>query len=243
MRGTWAFLPVFLFAASVVFSQSGHPFGGSLNRSAVSWLKNNNAFGPDHVIVSDLGKRVYQSLGMGRHFSLFLGKNLIKSGKASVAASWNDQLFLFELSDEQWSVLGLGPGSAQVKEGSVFYDRVKNPRSVTISDLRIADWPNIDGMREVTGVVTCEQKGLSGNKLALRMAFSAWGSTEAKFFYVDTLKEQGKIQFRFPAINDQEGRLICGPLVVFCDLCEVQGHRPGEITVLSNPLALLLNVR
>src|SRR5262249_58398839 len=95
-------------ATSVVDAGPGqqHGDGKSDREQALGWIRNNNAFGPNHKLVKDV-KAYLESFPDEAHgFQLELGANLVKSGKPALLVGWRRGFWVFELTAEQSAKVG-----------------------------------------------------------------------------------------------------------------------------------------
>src|SRR5262249_37703697 len=73
---------------------------------ALEWIRNNNAFGPDHQLVKDVKAYLDSFPDEAHGFQLELGANLVKSGKPALLVGWRRGFWVFELTAEQSAKVG-----------------------------------------------------------------------------------------------------------------------------------------
>jgi hypothetical protein len=101
----------FLLVASVLSLCSPAPRAGAApgeesagkksdRERALEWVRDNNAFGPEHKLVKDV-KAHLESLQGGHGFKFEMGAGLVKSGKPAVLLGWRRGFWVFELSAKE----------------------------------------------------------------------------------------------------------------------------------------------
>jgi hypothetical protein len=214
-------------------------------RNAVlNWFKANNKDGANAKVVDWLAKLIDADVSKGRNFSVKIGANWTKAGKAYLIQTWGGRAFLFELSDARVKALGLKPTSLS-------YSWLGKPKEVhstspvaKLSLLKIDNATGLDGSKDMTGQVSCQTLGQAGAKVYVRISFSAGGYTHSK--YLPLAKLPGgtdNLKFTFSAVNKGVKTPHTGPLVVFLELVVVKSTATGmETTVVSNTVAAMVDV-
>lgn len=236
----------FLGVAGLAFAQNPHPNAESLKKKTTKWLEENNAFGPKHPLVKDLVGASEKTMKEGKNFSLVIGPKLTKSGKGVAMTSWGDELFTFELTDEQHKKTQNAPGGAKFTEGAVVHDLVRTPRPVLMTMVSIKDGPKVDGSKELRGEIAIDVKKEIEEKVALRLTYTIGGTATSKYFLIERrLPNSGKgtVLFTFGAMNAEKDKKGQGPVIAIFDLCNPGDANKDEPTVLSNSRALLVDVQ
>jgi hypothetical protein len=214
----------------------------SARDQAVEWLRANNTFGPDHLIVEDNAHRLDEKLAGGKAFILRLGPKLVKSGKPTILAGRQHDFFAFGLPPGSF---GLDDFTTSLIVTGVQSQEFLDEPPVFLSNLKIKQKEALDGDRDVTGSVSYRGQTTVGGKLALRLTFMLGTSTRTHYWLLEPseLAEQGEWPFAFNALYSGSPRAM-GSHILFIDLVAL--NAPGgraEALVLSNTLAELVTVR
>jgi serine/threonine protein kinase len=214
----------------------------SARDQVADWLRRNNAFGPEHLIVEDNARRLDEKLAGGKAFILRLGPKLVKSGRPTILAGRQRDFFAFELSPKSSGIddfsTALIVTAAQSQE---FFEDLP----VLLSNLTVNQKGALDGDRDVIGSVTYRGQANVGGKLALRLTFMLGTSTRTHYWLLDQdeVTGQGELPFCFNGLYSGSPRTT-GPHVLFVDLVALNVHgRKAEALVLSNTFAELVTVR
>jgi len=230
--------------AGLVSAQSAHPNGATLKKQAMTWLKANNAFGPDHPLVEDLGGTVEKTLKQGKDFTVILGTKLTKSGKATALASHGDEVFALELTPEQLKKSNIKEGGAAFIQGGKCQDIVESPLPIHIEQPKLQGGSAVDGSKEFKGEVVIDQKKRPTGKLSVRITLSGENLALTLYSPIDRLPvaDKAAIAFAFPPLNAKDKTKFQGLAIAFIDLCVVDPSQP-EVIVVSNAKALLLDLK
>lgn len=244
-------------------AQRPHPDTDVLKQKSIRWLQANNPFGPKATMVMDLGEVIESQLKAGNNFSITLGPKLTKSGKSVMAGTWRDQLFVFELTDDQFKATKMKPSSAQlIPGGYVGREEVLAPAPIQIGVPKLTGGTNLDGSKEVTGEIDIDVQNEVEGPIVLRMSYSAAGRNMGKFYHLTAnqlpFAGTGKAKVKFNVQGfDRDGARdkdtgkgkdkdenVEGPVILVFDLCVLENVKKFKPTqVLSNAKAVLVNVK
>jgi hypothetical protein len=204
-----------------------------VRQKAMTWIRENNKFGPDKPIVTRTAETVENPRQLC--FVLTVGATLLKSKKTTVVGGRGDSLFLFELAPEQ--ARPFPPGSAE-NLSAVDNELRLSPPAVVLSNPRLE---NIAG--SIRGSVDFTRRARLNGRLAVRLfgylprknGKSSWTSFKE---FVSVPADQGSLSFTHP-----KALAGCdpGPVLFFIELIEESPGGSG-ITIVSNPLAAVLTV-
>ena len=218
---------------------------GDAREQGVAWVRDNNAFGPDHKIVADARTRLTGQVREREGFLASLGPKLLKSQKPTYLVGWGGEVFALELSPEQAQQAGVAEAAMVVQTVPPAADLGREDPLCQLSDLKIDGADALDPAAPIKGTVTCRRlRDDNDDYYALRLSvLSRSRVTLFDHLQVAELPKQGPLAFSFPAPN-QAGVAQTGPLAA---LVEVVGFRDsqGETLpiVLSAPTAVLLTVQ
>jgi hypothetical protein len=221
-------------------SKTSLPIRGSAREQAESWLRNNNAFGPKHRLVTNITQALDRQVDGGKAFFINLGKKLVKSRHPTILAGRNGAFQAFEVAPEQaakWPDLG-----TVVKITAAQDEVVEAAPVANLDNLQFDNAARFDGSRNVSGAVTFRQLGAFEGHLALRLTYMVDDLTRTRYYPVDRDPAAGKgtLSFSFPPVHE-EGNTTAGPLPVFMELCTFHNpERRGKVVVLSNSVPALL---
>ncbi len=244
MRSRCLLAVLALGMAGLVSAQRPHPNNDTLKKQAVAWLKANNAFGPDHDLVGDLGATVEKALKQGKDFTLILGPKLTKSGKATALASHGNEVVALELMAEQIKKTNVPEGGAACIEGAKCQDLVQSPFPFQIEKPKFTGGLVVDGTKEFKGEVVIDRKEPVAGKLSVRLTLTGEGAARTLYSPIERqpLADKATIAFTFPSVNAKGKKAFQGPAVAFIDLRIVDSNKP-EVIVLSNAKAVVLEVK
>ena len=239
-------LGVILIGPPVARAQDAQPEDNPIHQQTVEWIKENNKFGVDAKIVTDMTELIDRSIQAHENFLLSFGENLIQSGKPHVLASWDGQVFVFQLSPEQARRMDLKSSSVNQTTGKMRAKR-EVPPLARVAQAKVTNATHLDGSQKTNGEVNCQILSPLPNNTAVRLSYSRKGSTTSSFYYAKNLPSEGetKISFSFPAINSPSDKeRFSGPLPAFLDLATInQANNNVEIKLISNTVGVLLDIQ
>jgi uncharacterized protein (TIGR03066 family) len=217
--------------------------GKSDREQALEWIRNNNAFGPDHQLVKDV-KAFLDSFPDAAHgFQLQLAADLVKSGKPTLLAGWRRGFWVFELSAEQ---------SAKVEKGALQRTMMKPlpdmgevPPDFAISPPVFDAGSSLPADRPLTGRLPFRNLGRESLGYP-SVRLTHWPGTAVSISYSHYLskfvgKEDKEFKFKFG--SPRELGCASGPVLFVIDVVEFPDDaRTGQPFVVSNPVAILVMV-
>jgi uncharacterized protein (TIGR03066 family) len=217
--------------------------GKSDREQALDWVRNNNAFGPDHRIVKDV-KAYLDSFPDDAHgFQLQLGAALVKSGKAALLVGWRRGFWVFELSAEQ---------SAKVDRGALqrtmmnpLPDMGEVPPDFAISPPVFDAGSSLPMDRPLTGRLPFRNLGRESLGYP-SVRLTHWPGTAVSISYSHYLSQfvgKDDKEFKFKFGSPGESGCAPGPNLFVIDVVEFPDEtRTGDPFVVSNPVAVLVTV-
>ena len=210
---------------------------------ALEWIRNNNAFGPDHQIVKDV-KAYLDSFPDDAHgFQLELGADLVKSGKAALLVGWRRGFWVFELSAEQ---------SAKVDKKRLqrtmmnpLPDMGEAPPDFAISPPVFDADSSLPMDKPLTGRLPFRNLGRDSDGYP-SIRLTHWPGAAVSISYSHYLsnvvgKEDKEFKFKFG--SPKELGCAPGPVLFVIDVVEFPDDaRTGEPFVVSNAVAVLVMV-
>jgi hypothetical protein len=216
----------------------------SLRDDAVTWLKENNNYGPDSGFVSDMTQVIDENLAEDMNINFFFGSDLMSSGSFKTLHLYNGSLLSFELSSDQAAAMQLESSSVQVSTSGAM-GRKAERATFELTDLQIDSASDVNGAETFRGRVMCKATAPSTeNGFAIRVGYRAQAGT-AQFKYLDVTPDAAgtPIEFEFGPINDaDETETYTGPLAVMFDIVTVNQEN-GDTTSHSNVVGQMINVR
>lgn len=236
-----------LLAAGAPSPNPVPPEPGKDHRSqGIEWVRENNAFGPDHKLVKDVEEFLTKQVKDGLHFyQITLGAELAKSGKATILVGYRRKIWTFELTEEQ---------AVKFDKGGMLRTMVKpqpdaGPVGVEfeISNPVFDGGTTIRSDAEITGKLPFRLTKPRDSTGYISIRLTYWiGNTKAVSYSHYKSKFVGKddkeFNFKYRSFKeDQEN--AGGPIVFLFDLVEfIDDQRTGDPFVVSNPVAVLVNV-
>lgn len=234
-------LPLFLLVPLPTVAQQPHPHADTLHKQAVAWLKQKTT---SNRLASELGKSIQEKLQGGRDFSMILGPNLTKSGKAVYMTVWGDKVFTFELSSKQQAQLGVRPGGTIVIEGIPEREVGRTPDLIKLDNLSIEGGKRLKSSKELVGWFTFSVKGKFEGESVVRVSCLVGGQKVTQYHHLQGgLPASERVTFRLKPIHEVSGKATTGPAIIFVDLCSAMEASGGiDHTVRSNALAVLVDL-
>jgi uncharacterized protein (TIGR03066 family) len=217
--------------------------GKSNREQALEWIRNNNAFGPEHQLVKDV-KAYLDSFPDDAHgFQLQLGAGLAKSGKATLLVGWRRGFWVFDLSAEQGAKMQRA--ALQRTMMKPLPDMGEVPPDFAISPPVFDAGSSLPMDRPITGRLPFRNLGRESEGYP-SVRLTHWPSTAVSISYSHYLskfvgKEDREFKFKFGSLRE----LGCapGPVLFVIDVVEFPDDmRTGEPFVVSNPVAVLVTV-
>jgi hypothetical protein len=203
-----------------------------VRQKAMTWIRENNKFGPDKPIVARMAETVENPKELC--FVVTVGATLLKSKKTTVVGGRGDSLFLFELAPEQ--ARPFPPGSA-LNLSAVDNELRLSPPAVVLSSPRLEHTAG-----SIRGSVDFTRRARLSGRLAVRLfgylprknGKSTWTSFKE---FVSVPADQGSLSFTHP-----KALAGCdpGPVLFFIEL--IEEGTGGTATIVSNPLAAVITV-
>ncbi|MBY0528203.1 MAG: hypothetical protein K2R98_32710 [Gemmataceae bacterium] len=238
--------PLTTVALGLVLSSGmgAEPATDAARNQMVEWMKANNAWGPNSGVVNTMRNEIDNDVRDNRNYCVGFGNELTRSKKPYLLYSFSGQFYVFELTDTQARELEISPRGNSYSTLSVNRDQRVAPSLVQIAKPSIDNARGIDGTKPLTGKVSLKLLNSLPANTAVRLCYSAGGSTSCLFHYLDNLPQKdGEVSFSFKPINAEREKKVVGPLVVFIDLCTVrQVNGQVEIKVLGNTQGIMLEV-
>ncbi len=241
-----------LFTAIVLLAPIGRlraedidPSQDPARQKAVAWIKENNKFGVDAQIVTDMTEAIDKALSAGENFAITFGEHLLSGGTPVQIVYWDGEFLVIPLTAEQARAVDLKESSVDLvtNKGRAKREPVK---VATIQSVKFDNPSSVDGSKPVTGEVTCDITGTMPSNAAVRVAYFKGSAVSSGFSYPDNLKGSGTVTVKFSvsAINsDSDAKKHYGPLPVFIDLCTIKEEGGNvNVRVISNTVGDLITV-
>ena len=101
-----------------------------------AWVRDNNAFGPDHKIVADAARQFKEQVKPGEGFLPMLGPKVLKSQKATVLVGWGGAATPLELTPDQARQMSIADAGMVVQTLPASDDDGGEDPLAELSDLR-----------------------------------------------------------------------------------------------------------
>jgi WD40 repeat protein len=216
----------------------------SVRDQIIHWVRDNNAFGPNHKIVADVTAMVKKHEDAGEDFGLRFGSGLVKSGKTTQLESFNGQFLMLELSDSQAKALGMTPFN--LIETKAQPDGTRVAAEVAIGKPEFDSKLSWDFTKPITGHVTLRAlQDFTHGDFALRIRFSDGATTFSSYDHLlaPPLMRDAEMKFKLAATKPKvkNGR----PIVVFFDCCRLtkDGQGGDDVEVVSDTTAFVVEAK
>jgi Leucine-rich repeat (LRR) protein len=208
---------------------------------ATGWVKDNNAFGPEDRLVADVDKQL-KGVGPNQGFLLRLGAGLVKSGRQTVLCGWGGELFVFPLDPAQEKKYPLD-GNVRTFRAIAGNEAAPSGLLAKLSRLKIDQAGGLDPARDMTGTVTLKRLRKGKGRFTLRLVVAGGGISFLKSLGVVVPPDNPALAFKFLSLAQSKVPMN-DPLVAVLDVVnEDDSKRPGAAVAVSNPVAVLLNVK
>jgi hypothetical protein len=221
------------------------PAQNPARRKAVAWIKENNRYGVDAQIVTDMTEVIDKAVSAGQNFAMSFGETLLSGGAPAQIVSWDGEFLVIPLTVQQARAMGIESSSVSVSTNN---SQKRDPTPpLKVQSVKFDNPDSVDGSKPLTGELTCEIVGTLPNQPAVRVSRMAGGTTQSGFSYPDNLKGSGVVTVKFsvPAVNsDSDKKKYYGPLPVLVDVCTIkQDGGNVDMRVISNTIAKLITVK
>jgi hypothetical protein len=207
---------------------------------AVSWLRDNNRWRPDHDIAAYLARKLDGDPDGLDGFRVTLGPGLVRSGRPTILAGRAGVLHVFELAPAVARGLPVTDKACLVWTYAKSDDARRTVPRLALSDVTLKGGDALSPERPWKGSVAYAVRDRWAGPFALRLTFYPEGKRHSKLVYHDRLpeSEQGSLPFSFPPWN-MSNLITGGPHVVFL---EVVTRQEGRMIVESNAAAVAVHV-
>jgi hypothetical protein len=213
---------------------------------AVVWLKRHDRFGPEGLLVKSVLQDVRAYGDYSQDLRAELGSGLTRSGRPYLLYIRGGEFFDFALDEDQMGRLGLRRNLSSVQHlARIVYLR-RTPPAARIEGLEIDHAENLDGTKPFVGRVRYRMLKRPEEQIRIRQSYSTGQSTMISSpLSPDALAgDEGLLTFTIHPINsdDDKHEDFFGPLIIFVELTTSPQGDEAECTILSNTLAVLVNV-
>jgi hypothetical protein len=221
------------------------PVPGNIKGQAVDWIRKNNVLGPMDQLVTNVEQQLAKNVGPKDGFLYMLGPQLMKTGKPTVLTGWGNQLFVHELTPEQAKRAKLEDFAYALRV--IFQpatDQIRETQDAILSNVSIEGADALDPTKKITGTVSYQRTNKAPNFPSLRVIQIVEGGqfSTVHHFVDDFPADKGQLAFSFPEVADSNPKHQ-GALITILELVDYPNEdRQGRPSVLSNPVAVLLNV-
>jgi hypothetical protein len=209
----------------------------------VGWVRENNAWGPDHAVAADVARDVEKNLPKNpAGFAVHLGGRMVKSGRPTLLVARPGGFHHFTLTGEQAAAAGLRDRGSMITA----FPRVDEYRrarpTVELSDLRVAGADGLTGDQPLAGTVAYHFLAPPRPGGHLRLTYYLPGKNyrvALSQYPKSPLGVRGERSFRFGPLDTRPLRE--GPLIV---LFAEWVTREGSVDVIEGgEAAALVRVR
>jgi hypothetical protein len=206
----------------------------------VEWVRHNNKFGAQHIVVRDAARKRDEAGTRG--FMFYLGSGMVRSGRTTVLTSIHKSFFVIELPKEPATALPpLGTLSHTVSTAN---EKMSADPQFQLGNPTIDSFKAIKADQPITGKVAVRRLHKGSGLYALRMKYVLGKNTYTQYSHIfENLDDpQGERAFTFPKMNE-DALKRSGPLVLLIDLCRFDGpDRRGAVLVESNVVPAVVNL-
>lgn len=213
------------------------------HEQAVDWVRENNAFGPQDKIVTDMANHLRKEADAGSGFFIRLGPKLVKSGRQTWLCTLRDDLFVFALTPEQ-EKLAPFKDLETVIITLTRSDDMGQAKDVVLGPPVFEKADSLDQGQKITGAVPFTPTRPNPDKqfLALRLYVVNRGLASYQHLGEYLPADKKALPFTFPSPKEL-GIQQTGPHLVVLELVTFFGpERRGKTLTLGNSVAVLLNI-
>jgi hypothetical protein len=243
---------LYAIAATLVLAPFGvaraddeDPSQNPARQKAVAWIKENNRYGVDAQIVTDMTEVIDKAVTAKENFALSFGERLLSGGSPVQLASWDNELLVIPLTARQAREMDLKESSVNLVTNKSHAKRDPAPVA-NVQSIKFNDSSHINGSKPITGELTCQITGAMPDKAAVRVSYFKGSAVSSTFAYPDNLKGNGAITVKFtvsPVNSQSDTKKQYGPLPVFVDLCTIKEEGGNvNVRVISNSIAEVINI-
>lgn len=211
------------------------------------WLKDNNKFGPDHRLVTDVSEKIDGLIQNKMSLSIGIGPGLTKNGKPYLLTIWHESFLPLELTSGQGVRANIGPMS-MVAKTSPRHDEKIGDSSVLIEDLIIEGAQSFDpAAREISGSLRVRKPAILTGSFAVCISYQIAAeqalSTVYKLHYLDEpVEADSRIHFRFADSERANENTLTFPAPLYAAICEFYNPaKKDEYRIASNTLAAIVD--
>jgi serine/threonine protein kinase/tetratricopeptide (TPR) repeat protein len=213
-------------------------------KTAIEWIRQNMAFEPDADLPVQVKEQLDRRTAGNSEFTIYVGGDLLKSGKCMRISSVLGQLVFVEMSDEQAAAMDFSKNVFSVSPmrwiGKRLEAEVELDKPILDGG---SDW---NGVTPLTGkVVIRPHRPLEPGKYALHLTYIANNTSHIRTFDIDAtaVGPDKPVAFKFDGIKDNATTRGSPPAVriVYLDLCRLvyNGKHP-DLAVISETRGILL---
>jgi hypothetical protein len=222
----------------VVTLQPGPVSRQEMREQVLTWIKDNNRWGPQAEIVELTAEDLDERLERIDGFLLGVGPDALKSRHATRIAAHPGGVFLVELPDELAQEVPLRERQRVFRPFVKGREQRPAQARVSLSELTVQDACRHDG-GAVTGSVAFRVLQRSQAEYALRLTYYHAGARRTVIWYPkERLADEGVLNFSFPPMTSPDFRPR-GPVLIFV---EVSTRQDGKVIIESNAAAALLRL-
>jgi serine/threonine protein kinase len=206
----------------------------------VEWVRNNNAFGPEHLMVRDVARKRDEAGQRG--FMFYLGPQLVRNQRLTVLTTIHKSFLVLELPKEQSGAIPAKSALAQTV--STKDERMSADPQFQLGNPVIESANAHDASQQIKGKVAIRRLHKGSGLYALRLKYVLGTNTYTMYSHIkeDLEAFQGERAFTFEKMN-YEGPRRVGPIILLIDLCRFDGpDRRGAVLVESNVVPAIVNL-
>jgi serine/threonine protein kinase len=214
-------------------------------KEVLAWVRDNNIWDANAPIVRNTMRNIDQDFDKTECFQVFLGANVLHSGRPTLLAAHPGGFFVFPLTAEQAREVDLKDTTVGVHRCLRAIDSCRATPRVRLSKLSLDHVEELDVEGEITGSIVYQVEGPAvSSPFAVRLILYHGGRcyTLLAWFQDRELAGQGRLPFHYPPhpglLEPPKGlaKPRKGPAVLFAN---VASKWKGDTVVESNTAAVL----
>jgi hypothetical protein len=216
---------------------------GVAEERAVEWLNDNHeGLIRPGTLIRDVTKEIEKAFEADKNLSITIGRGLTKRKQACQIWIFSGNFFVFPLTGEQETSIGIGEYAVTYWSGSR-RDRTTFPLAAKLQALKIGDAKRLSGGAKLSGSVSCQKLEDVRADFSLRLTYRTKEYTRRTYTYLPETQAppQDVIDFSLEQINTEGTKAHTGPLAMFVELC-TEGKDQQQDILYSNTIAIMVNV-